>query len=897
MNSDEEFDQTELGSVKKERSTSKGAITRLIRAVDKIEKKEENIVEIKEKLDGLPKVIEQFENVHKRYLTLLGDDGEKLKEAATYRAAILTEAEEFEAAIQMWLAEEEENPVEEHAIESLQDENIRMAKELEEINKAAEIEHQNHRLKIETERAQSELKSLKMKNQIMFEKERLNFLEEQKKLEDELKSVSERSLELSKIVSNVSVDKNVNMVTSNKSDEKVVRKQNIIEPSVSTPKSITRQYRRLSWDSSSVKDESVRMKTVVSEIMDESRIQQQAIVDALQLPRREMQTFDGNPMKYWSFMRSFQTNIDNKKVDASSKLSCLLHYCKGTARKVIECTEMMPPETGYKRALEILESRFGDSFKITQKWISQVTQRPNVKGPKELREYADELKCCYEMLKTMGHLGDLENPLSMQTIWKKLPQYLQDRWSRENYRKRKSKTKVGLLELVDFVNEAAEEATDPIFSRVTLDYHRTKDSKQNSVENKRNANSNATHQSVAKSGKCPCCDGNHYITKCPSFKTMRIKDRRDLVMKKGLCINCFASGHLGKDCPRNFKCNIDNCGLKHNRFLHFPKPATQQQQQQSTLSAPEPIAQAINPTVNNRINSIPSTLSSVAQTFVPQNPPTEPLSQQPTGQSSYFVGHGHGGKIAMPIVPARIRYPGSHDFKTTYALLDPGSNSSYCSLSLCKQLGVKEKTQQIEITTLTGTQSINTTVATLEIVTDDGTKYMINTTIRPDLNINLSGLPSQVDIDRWPHLCGIDIPDLGIDQVQLLIGQDASDLFIPEEIRKGNTGEPFATLTPLGWALNGPINPVGRQLHDSYFIQSNESLENDLRRMWDIEGVNTEVKGLSANDNKVLDTWNNSLTIEDEHYCFDIPFRSPTPNLLDNRSVAEKKTPISDKTS
>ena len=56
------------------------------------------------------------------------------------------------------------------------------------------------------------------------------------------------------------------------------------------------------------------------------------------------------------------------------------------------------------------------------------------------------------------------------------------------------------------------------------------------------------------------------MTQCETFKAMRIEDRRDFVMKKGLCMNCFAKGHLSKDCPRDFTCSVDGCGLNTANF-------------------------------------------------------------------------------------------------------------------------------------------------------------------------------------------------------------------------------------------------------------------------------------------------------------------------------------------
>jgi len=86
---------------------------------------------------------------------------------------------------------------------------------------------------------------------------------------------------------------------------------------------------------------------VVSEVLNESRVQQQSIVDSLQLPRRELQTFDGDSLRYWPFIRSFRAIVDTKNIDSASNLSCLMQYCKGNARRILNCCETMDPEDRY----------------------------------------------------------------------------------------------------------------------------------------------------------------------------------------------------------------------------------------------------------------------------------------------------------------------------------------------------------------------------------------------------------------------------------------------------------------------------------------------------------------------------------------------------------------------
>lgn len=88
--------------------------------------------------------------------------------------------------------------------------------------------------------------------------------------------------------------------------------------------------------------------------------QQLQMFQALQLPRTELPDFHGDPLQYWVFIRAFENSVTGSAIGDGAKLTRLLHYCKGSARKVIECCVVMPPERGYPKAMSLLKDRFGD---------------------------------------------------------------------------------------------------------------------------------------------------------------------------------------------------------------------------------------------------------------------------------------------------------------------------------------------------------------------------------------------------------------------------------------------------------------------------------------------------------------------------------------------------------
>ena len=97
------------------------------------------------------------------------------------------------------------------------------------------------------------------------------------------------------------------------------------------------------------------------------------------LSKSEMISFDSNPLKYFTFLRSFETNVEKDTNDFSRRLQLLVQFCTGKARKVVENCILLEPEEGYKEAKKLLAERFGDRFKVTNSWITKVSDGPKLK--------------------------------------------------------------------------------------------------------------------------------------------------------------------------------------------------------------------------------------------------------------------------------------------------------------------------------------------------------------------------------------------------------------------------------------------------------------------------------------------------------------------------------------
>ena len=95
-------------------------------------------------------------------------------------------------------------------------------------------------------------------------------------------------------------------------------------------------------------------------MVDDTRLHQQSLVEALQLPKAELMLFDGDPLKYWPFIRAFENTVGQETIGDGAKLTRLLQYCSGKAKILLQCCTVKEPSEGYALALRLLKERYGD---------------------------------------------------------------------------------------------------------------------------------------------------------------------------------------------------------------------------------------------------------------------------------------------------------------------------------------------------------------------------------------------------------------------------------------------------------------------------------------------------------------------------------------------------------
>jgi hypothetical protein len=590
------------------------------------------------------------------------------------------------------------------------------------------------------------------------------------------------------------------------------------------------------------------------QMLELSRQQLQSQVDCMRLPPTDLIKFDGNPLKYWQFIKLFTSVVDKDTVSDDEKLTRLHQFTEGKAREAItHCLYSVNSSLGYRNALERLKDRFGNPHTISQAWVEKILKFGDVKTNAELRDFADQLRGCRDTLVAMNCEDELSGRRTLVDIIRKLPLDLRSKWLNENYKITSAGRLPRLDDVVKFVETEAEKRSDPVFGGVIGSTKSQAGAGSKNVKPARqtfSTNVSAKNKKKTVSVKCFKCDENHFLNQCDQFRQMSVPERTELVMKKGLCKNCFQPGHAATACTRNWVCNVPNCGEKHNRWLH-PNSTT---------------------------------------TVVKKAPPSGNQASESGNVVCGFAGSS-AGKICLPIVPVIVKGP-TQISTVTHALLDPGATTSLVSESLTRQLKIKGRPGKIDLDTVSGSnEGLTSWCVDLELQSlyDNNIYPIKGVRTLKNLNINLNCTSTVGERQRWEHLKDLKLPEITSEDVHLIIGQDAPRLLRPEELRIGKENDPYATRTVLGWAINGPIDQQGHPRARNFFLKSDTLLQNAVESFWKLEEPVAPDRAMSYEDAKVYKTWEQSVEREGPYYSLKIPFRDEKVTLPNNKFMAEQR--------
>ena len=376
-----------------------------------------------------------------------------------------------------------------------------------------------------------------------------------------------------------------------------------------------------------------------------------------------------------------------------------------------------------------------------------------------------------------------------------------------------------MSDLVEFVEEAAMEANDPLYgikprkaqeqpsirgtslvttaSVNTTDCHTPDYEMDNTMDNTIDNTTDITR----KAPECAVCHGKHSTTKCRTLLRMGHNERFSKVRELNLCFVCLKPGHGSRVCKVDRRCEVSGCQRRHATLLHgAPWPSSSNMDTSHVGLQHTRIVQA----GSTQDNTASPSGAPVGQSRGPDaRGPEAPFSGQVAGSNDMS-----GRKVALPIVAVRIKVPNSDSYLDTYALLDSGSTHTFCTEELLDTLRIEGRREPVAISTLGGysyDHAARVTDLTVSDMYGNGGLVLRGVHSKASLPGLMGHVGTAADIERWPHLRGLSIPQARADQVALLIGQDNAEALVPLSTIFGRRGEPYAIRTCLGWTLHGVL--------------------------------------------------------------------------------------------
>ncbi|XP_024123270.2 uncharacterized protein LOC112143483 [Oryzias melastigma] len=607
-----------------------------------------------------------------------------------------------------------------------------------------------------------------------------------------------------------------------------------------------------------------------------------------QLPQRDVPVFSGDPLEFQPFIRAFDHTIHDKTDSDTDRLYYLELFTRGEPRDLVRSCQHMNSQHGYPEARKLLNHHYGNELKIATAYMNRAFNWPQIKpdDSKALQSYSLFLTGCNNAMQDICHLQELDHPTNLRIIVSKLPYKMREMWRVSAFDIQEATgRRAKFSDLAKFVNRQAKIATDPVFG----DIKGSEDKAKPYVNEKINRTSRLKGSSFATSvvpavkEKCtqvdkspsppsrnpfqqPClyCEKQHALSDCYKIRNKPHSERLEFLKENGLCFGCLTPGHLSKYCKKRASC--DQCPKKHPTMLHFSKDDDDEAEKNS------------------------------------QKTPAATPSSELTTISSGTCGATGAGKDnrVLSIVPVYVKLKKGSKAISTYAFLDNGSQATFCSEKLMRQLGIEGRKTHILLRTM-GQEKLTPSyhLSGLQVCGLKESLFIDLPDIytHSDIPVSKESIPLQQDLERWPHLHGVQLPKIQAD-VGLLIGCDVYKAMEPWDIIHSVDNGPYAVRTVLGWVINGPLRDgnVNISSENDHPVSVNRisiaTVEDLLMQQFNHdfpEKASEEKQEMSWEDIKFMNSVNETCTKVDGHYSIGLPLRNKNLKMPNNRCVVVQR--------
>ncbi|GFW97603.1 uncharacterized protein TNCV_684731 [Trichonephila clavipes] len=502
-------------------------------------------------------------------------------------------------------------------------------------------------------------------------------------------------------------------------------------------------------------------KSQVEEV--NSSIHVKSLSSVVNLPKLEVPHFYGNCENWISFKELFKSSIlDNKSISDLEKLQYLQASVRGDAAKLIRGFAITVDNL--KNCWDILCSRYENKRQLA---LSQINKLFSIKisranTSKLLLEIID---ICNEVIRNLKTLDLETNSLTeliiINFLISKVDACISQRWelSLEN-------NKIPTLEEFRvFIEREARGLNELKFVKPDIKKGNVKPlnsfnkSNVNTTVVKCNQVKSGVKPDVVKGNNCILCYQSHALFKCPTFNSMNVNERWQVVQNNNLCTNCLRSNHRLDTCKIGFSCK--NCSERHHTLLHIC---------------------SVSPSADTQTNSVVTVSNKCTQS-----------------------AEGH-----VLLSTALINVKSKHGEQITCcALIDNASQNSLISKQCADRLKLPLKHTNHKLVgvneTFAETSLYSTNFEFSSCVSSD--KFQVKALLVSKVTSAMPNFP--IKYHEWPHIKDLTLADPTFyteNEIDILLGADVFMTLISGTPIMGPKGTPSALPTKLGYLLSGTIN-------------------------------------------------------------------------------------------
>ena len=518
-----------------------------------------------------------------------------------------------------------------------------------------------------------------------------------------------------------------------------------------------------------------------------------ALLSALALPKPEIPSFAGDLLKFKNFVSAFDSRIA-RHCQSSDRLYFLDQHLEGEPKEIIQGCLHMDPESGYAEARRLLDKEYGDGYKLSMTYLKQINdwyvlkQDDNI-GLKQLSIF---LVQCKNAMECLSDLQQLNSPSYMLSIVQKLPSYLQNKWRECVGKARRNQKRIlTFYDLVEFIEEAADIANDPVYSRISTSTDSKAKQKTTSF-----ASEVMPKDISVDDVKCLFCQGQHDIDQCYFFNLKSTDEKRDFLKENHLCFGCYGANHVSRGCTKRRECKT--CGKLHPTALHndaFSSKRMTRYRDQASVDGFAGQRDKADNSIDKRSQATDHNESGTCSA---------------TSTLDATVWHA--------ILPVYIYQRGINKLIKTYCFYDKGSSGCFITNDLCEKIEAVGMDTRLQLKTMHGCSCIASTAVKDLVITDINGLSPINlprTYTRDEIPVTNQHIPKPEMCHKWQHLHKVAselpeyLPDL---EVGILVGNNCPAALEPLEVIPMNEPGPFAVRLRHGWTIHGPFNPTDSQV-------------------------------------------------------------------------------------